>query len=127
MKKVDHSKMAIEELLDLYTRFSIEQGNAAYVANTSRVNRIGDALYLISNEIRRRSDDRGRSMLKLFEHPNAQVRFNAAASVSGVFPKEARQAMQDIADSKTEMLAFDAKMYLHTLDEWIRKEKQSQV
>lgn len=122
MKKIDLSKILVEELLDFYIRLSIEQGKAAYVAKTSLVNRLGDELHDISNEIKRRPDDHGRSLLKLFEHSNTQVRFNAAASVSGVFPNEARRVMQTIADSKSDMLAFNAKMYLRSLDEWIQKQ-----
>lgn len=122
MKKIDLSKILVEELLDFYIRLSIEQGKAAYVAKTSLVNRLGDELHDISNEIKRRPEDHGRSLLELFEHSNTQVRFNAAASVSGVFPNEARQVMQAIADSKSDMLAFNAKMYPHSLDEWIQKQ-----
>ena len=127
MKKADLSKVATEELLNLYIRLSMQQGEAAYGAETSRVNRLGDAIYKISNEIKRRSDDRGESLRGLFKHSNTRVRFNAAASLLGVFTKEARQVMREIADSEFEMLAFDAKMYLHTLDEWIREKEQSQI
>lgn len=121
--KTDFSKVGIEELLNLFVRLSIEQEEAIYVANTSGFNRLGDTLYEIINEIKRRPDDRGQSMLKLFGHPNTQVRFNAATSVSGLFTNEARRAIQSIADSKSDLMASDARMYLRTLDAWIRKQE----
>lgn len=118
--KTDLSKATAESLLDLYVRLSAEQSQAHYVCNAARYNRIGDTLYEITNEMKRRPEDRGASLLKLFGHPNSQVRFNAATSVSGLYTQEARQVLQLIAASETDLLSFDAKMYLRTLDDWIR-------
>lgn len=120
--KIDVSK-STEELLDRYIQLSTEQGKAAYVADTSKVNRIGDALFEISNEIKRRPDDRGQSILKLFANPNSQVRFNAATSVSGIFPHEARQVIQKIAESEFDLLSLHARMYLRSLDEGLENRK----
>lgn len=122
MNNTDISKVDTEKLLDVFVQLSLQQGEAHDLAKPSLVNRLGDRLYDISDELIRRTDDRGRSLLKLFEHPNTQVRFNAATSVSGLFTKEARQAIQIIADSSSYLTPY-AKMYLRTLDEWVRKQE----
>lgn len=69
-----------------------------------------------------RSSDGGKSLIGLFTHENAQVRFNAATGMSGTFPSQAQEVLEKITGSN-DALAFDAKMYLHTLEEWTQRQK----
>ncbi|MCR6734820.1 MAG: DUF2019 domain-containing protein [Afipia sp.] len=126
MKKVDLSVASIDELLDRIVDFSIEQGKANDVFAVARSNRIGDSIYEIIAEIKRRSNGGGAPLMKLFTHENAQVRFNAATAVSGTFTSQARDVLKQISES-SDVRAFDARMYLHTLEEWIRKKEQSRI
>jgi len=122
MRKINPSSEAIDELLNRFVALSIEQGKANYVFAIAHSNRLGASLHEISTEIKRRPGDGGRSLLQLFKHKNTQVRFNAATSVSGVFTLQAREILEQIAGSH-DTLAFDAKMYLRPLDEWMQKQK----
>ena len=122
MRKINPSSEAIDELLNCFVALSIEQGNANYVFAIARSNRLGASLHEIATEIKRRPGDGGRSLLRLFAHENTQVRFNAATGVSGVFTLQAREILEQIAGSD-DTLAFDARMYLRSLDEWVRQQK----
>jgi hypothetical protein len=57
----------------------------------------------------------------LFEHPNMQVRLNAAKATLAVAPKAARQALEAIAASRHHPQAGDAGMSLWNLDEGVFK------
>lgn len=113
MTRLDVASLSIEGLLERYAQLSIRQGAAA---DTSLVNRLGDQIYEISKELKRRPNDRGRALMQLFDHPNVQVRLNAARSLMSVFPEEARQQIQAIANSGLYPQSIDAGLYLSSLD-----------
>lgn len=116
MTRFDLSKLSLEDLLTRYVELSVEQGAALELASISQVNKLGDQIYEISKELKTRLGDRRDAFLKLFSHPNAQVRFNAATSSIAIVPREARQTIQAIADSGILPLAGHAGMYLSTYD-----------
>ena len=116
MTRLDLSKLSLDDLLERYVELSIRQGEALESGTISQVNRLGEQIYKISKELKARPGDRRDAFLKLFSHPNAQVRFNAATSSIAIVPLEARQTIQAIADSGIFPLAGHAGMYLSTYD-----------
>lgn len=110
------SEMDTTDLLEHYVELSVRQSAAADLVETSLVNRLGDQIYKIGNELKRRPDDRGRALMTLFEHPSMDVRFNAATSLMSVFPIEARRQIEKIAVSKSYPVAGRAGMYLSMID-----------
>ncbi|MES2750191.1 MAG: DUF2019 domain-containing protein [Pseudomonadota bacterium] len=116
MTKIEVSKLSVEDLLERYVLLSIRQGAAVNLAKVSLVNRLSGQIHEISKELKRRPSDRGRALMTLFDHPNVQVRLNAARSLMSVFPQEARQQIQVIANSKSYPQAVDAGLYLSSLD-----------
>jgi hypothetical protein len=93
------------------------QGRAMrLLVSSSRTNRIGDKIYEISKELKRRPGDHRTALLKLLSHPNDWVRFNAATSTISLAPVRTRQVMQTIADSKVYPQAGQAGMYLSMYD-----------
>jgi hypothetical protein len=95
------SEMSDDDLVRQYAELSAMQGRALrLLVSSSRVNRIGDRIYEISKELKRRPGDHRSALLKLLYHPNDWVRFNAATSTISLAAVEARQVRQAIADSK---------------------------
>jgi HEAT repeat protein len=106
----------VDELLALYIELSIEQANALELSlSSSKVNRIGERIFDINDELERRPGDQWRELTKLFDHPNAWVRFNAATAIIKFEKAEARQVIQKIADSKYP-ISGHAGMFLATYD-----------
>ena len=99
MTKQDFSGWSVDDLRERYAELSIRQGAAADLSNMSIVNRLGDEIHKIGNELKSRPGDRGRALMKLFDHPNFNVRLNAGRSLMSVFPEEARRQIQAVADS----------------------------
>lgn len=111
------SEAKVNELLDRYVSLSVERGRALYLCESSaKVNRLGDRIFDISDELKRRPGDQWRVLIELFAHPDMYVRFNAATSLIGIVPEQARQVIQDIADARVFPLAGHAGMYLSLYD-----------
>jgi len=72
-------------------------------------------------EIRTRGREARLALLRLYDHPNMQVRLDAAKRTLGVAPVEARKAIQAIYDSKWYPQAGDAGMTLVNLDNGVFK------
>jgi uncharacterized protein DUF2019 len=50
-------------------------------------------------DLRTRDGDQRRALLRLYDHPNAQVRLKAAKTTLAVAPEAARRTLQAIVDS----------------------------
>jgi hypothetical protein len=72
-------------------------------------------------ELRGRGREARLALLRLYDHPNMQVRLNAAKRTLGVAPEAARKVIQEIYDSKWYPQAGDAGMTLSNLDRGVFK------
>lgn len=107
----------VDELVTRYVELSILQGRAQDLFQSiSKVNRLGDEISEIDDELMRRPGDQRRLLTRLFQHPNDWVRFNAAKSTISVVPAEARRIIQAIADSGMLPQSGHAGMYLEMYD-----------
>jgi hypothetical protein len=75
----------------------------------------------VEEELKARDGDQRRALLDLYDHPNAQVRLNAAKATLAVAPESARRMLQTMADSREFPQAGDAGMTLDSLDRGIFK------
>jgi hypothetical protein len=66
-------------------------------------------------ELRARGLAARRALLRLFDHPNMQVRLQAAKWSLGVAPEAARQVIEEIKKSQWFPYALDAGMTLRNL------------
>lgn len=111
------STLQQRELLDRYVNLSIERGRALELCESAaKVNRLGNLIFDIYDELKRRAGDRPNALSELLSHSNAYVRYNAATGLIGALPDEARQVIQEIADTNLAPLAFHARMYLSAYD-----------
>jgi hypothetical protein len=113
--------MSLQELLSSFVEIGIAQGEAAEEFRTAAYNRLFDRESKVLDELRRRGTDERRILIALYDHPNIQVRLNAAKSTYALNTAAARAVIQDIADSKISPWAGSAGMTLWSLDEGIGK------
>lgn len=116
MSKRDFTTWKVDNLCERYAELSVRQSTASDLAQMSVVNQLGDEIREIGNELKSRPDDRGRTLMRLFHHPNLNVRLNAGRSLMNMFPEEARMQIQAIADSGKYPFAVEAGLYLSSLD-----------
>lgn len=121
MRSVNLTELSDIELVKLFEDIAIGQFEADELGDTRKINRLYDRKELVEAELKLRPGDHRRVLMTLYDHPNVQVRLNAAKSTLAVAPVAARQLIQAIADSKEYPQAGDAGMCLWTLDEGIFK------
>jgi hypothetical protein len=109
------------QLIDRFVEIGIAQDNALLGNEIASFNKLYDEKATILLELKSRSGDQRRGLLKLFGHENMQVRLNAAKATLAVAPQEARAMLQKIADSGFFPQAGDAGMSLVNLDRGIYK------
>ncbi len=109
--------MTPDQLLERMVGIGLAQDEAQLDDNYTRFNRLYDQMREVDRELRARGPQARLMLLQLYEHPNVQVRLNAAALTLGVAPKEARRALEAIAASQTYPQAGEAGMLIGGLDD----------
>jgi hypothetical protein len=121
MRAADLTELSDTELVKLFEDIAIGQFEADELGQIGRFNRLYDRKERVVAELKRRQGDHRRALMALYDHPNPQVRLNAAKSTLAVAPVAARQVIQTIADPKDTAQALDAGMCLWALEEGIFK------
>jgi Domain of unknown function (DUF2019) len=75
----------------------------------------------VDTELRARGEDARRALLRLYSHPNMQVRLQAAKKTLGVAPEATRHVIEEIKKSQWFPQALEAGMTLRNLDSGIFK------
>jgi hypothetical protein len=91
--------------------------------NIPRVNQLFDSIEEVKSELQGREGDQRRALLRLYDHPNAQVRLKAVKATLAVEPVAARRMLQIIADSREYPQAGDAGMSIWNLERGIYNPK----
>jgi hypothetical protein len=78
-------------------------------------------MFAVGDELKKRGLDARIALTKLFDHPNFQVRLQAAKESLAVAPNAARQVIEAISESSHFPQAGDAGMCLWALDQGISK------
>ncbi|QBR70671.1 hypothetical protein CU048_04575 [Beijerinckiaceae bacterium] len=121
MKRAKLENITVDQLVDHFAEIGIAQYDAIMGGTTREFKRLYSQMDAIDKELRARGQDARLSLLRLYDHPNIQVRLKAATRTLGVAPEAARKVVQAIYDSKWYPQAGDAGMTLWSLDEGIFK------
>jgi hypothetical protein len=113
--------MTVDQLVDRFAENCIAQYPAIMGGATSEYRRLYNQMDLIDNELRNRGLDARLALLRLYGHPNIQVRLRAATRTLGIAPVAARKVIEDVKQSGWFPQAGDAGMTLRNLDEGIFK------
>jgi hypothetical protein len=108
--------MALQELIELFAENGIEQDDVIRKEQISRFKEVFGVMAAIDAELRRRGPQARAALSQLYDHPNMQVRLQAAKVASDVDPVGARPVLEAIAKSVRMPQAADAGMKLDTLD-----------
>lgn len=116
MKSINLSDLSVAELIERFTAICIEQNKALFEDEIAKFNRLFDEMAAVRNELRSRPGDQRRALCALFDHPDPQVRLQAARLSLAVAPDEARRVIEAIAASRRYPQAGGAGMCLTMLD-----------
>jgi Domain of unknown function (DUF2019) len=121
MKRTKFQGVTVDQLMDRFTAIGLDQDRALLRGEHAKFNRLFDEMVAIEEELRTRHGDQRRELIRLYDHPNAQVRLNAMKATLAVAPDFARRMLQAMADSREYPQAGDAGMTLDCLDRGIFK------
>lgn len=113
--------MTVDQLVDRFAEIGIAQYDAAMGGATREFNQLYGQMDAIDKELRARGQQARLALLRLYDHPNIQVRLQAASFTLGIAPAVARKVIETISQSGWFPQAGDAGMALWSLDEGIFK------
>ncbi len=116
MSRINLKPLSTNDLLLLFEKLCVEQYDALDRQEYAAFNRRYERVQAIEEELKSRPGDQRRILMKLFGHPNMQVRLTAARANLAVDYPAARREIQDIADSRWGPQCGDAGMTLINLD-----------
>jgi hypothetical protein len=121
MKRPRLDGMSVDGLVERFAESCLRQFKAELESSIPKQNRCVEEQMAIADELKTRAGDQRRALLKLYDHPNVQVRLNAARLSWALAPSAARDVVEKIAHSKQQPQAMDAGMCLWTLEQGIFK------
>jgi len=121
MKRIKLQEMTTDQLVARFTVIAIDQDKAIRRSEHAKFNRLFDEMVAIEHELKVRQDDQRSQLLRLYDHPVAQVRLNAVKSTLALAPEAGRRTLEAIAESREYPQAGDAGMTLDSLDRGIFK------
>jgi hypothetical protein len=121
VKRVKLEDMTIDELVERFAEIGIAQDQAELMGEIGKFNNLYRQMDATEKELRKRGREARLALLRLYDHPNMQVRLKAAKRTLGVAPEAARKAIQEIYDSKWYPQAGEAGMTLWNLDRGVFK------
>lgn len=119
MKPTSLQAMSVDELVERFAALAVAQYQAEIESDITEQNRLIEQGWAVADELRNRAGDQRSAPAGLYDHPNVQVRLNAARLTLAVAPTAARNVIQAIAESKKYPQAGDAGMCLWALERGI--------
>lgn len=110
------TELAVDEIVREYIAIGLAQDKAIEADDTSTFNRLARRQFAYEKELKRRTGDQRRALIPLLEHPNAQIRLNAAHATLIVAPLLARETLEAVAAWESGPQALDAGMAIQMLD-----------
>jgi Domain of unknown function (DUF2019) len=117
MSEADISLLTIPQLVERFRVLALAKNEAIETEQSTRYNRLYWKLDAVQKELRARQGDQRHALAPLYDHPNPQVRLDAAMATLVVFPDRARAALQMIIDRDEFPQAADAGFTLLYLKE----------
>lgn len=114
MKRTTLRDMTVDQLVERFTAIALDQHKA--VDHIAKYNRLFEQMEVVKRELKARHGDQREALLRLYDHPNAQVRLKAVKATLAMAPERARRMLEILAESGEYPQAGDAGMTIDALD-----------
>ena len=121
MKKNKIPEMTVDQLVEQFAEIGVTQYSAEMGDDLRSVNRFFIEMHAVDKALRTRGTEARMALLRLYDHPNIQVRLQAAKCTVGIAPVAARKVIEAVSESGWFPQAGEAGMTLRNLDEGIFK------
>jgi hypothetical protein len=106
----------VNQLVERFIAIALDQYDALLDDEHAKYNRLYEQMDAITRELKHRTGDQRRALIRLHDHPNAQVRLKSAIATLALVPEAARQTLQTISDRNEYPQAAYARDMLVALD-----------
>jgi hypothetical protein len=117
MNRISLQRMSIEQLVERFIAVALDQDAAIAHDDNAKFNRLYGQMDAIENELKGRDGDQRRALVRLYDHPNAQVRLTSAFATLALSPEAARRTLQTISDRQEYPQAADARGMIRSVDD----------
>jgi hypothetical protein len=117
MKQANVEDMTAAQLVEYFTAIALAQDEAMRIDDNAAFKRLFFQMEAVEEELKGRKGDQRRALLRLLDHPNAQVRLKSAIATLALAPEAARQALQVISDRQEYPQAADARGMMRAVDD----------
>jgi len=108
MRHADVAGQTVPRLVEQFRALALAKSAAIATGQNAKYTRLYWRLDTVEKELRSREGDQRRALIELYNHPNPQVRLDAAMATLVVFHHESRAALQMIIDRGEFPQAADA-------------------
>ncbi len=114
-------ELTVDQLVQRFAEIGVAQDQALLYDRHAEFRRLFRQMNAIDNELQRRGNDARSALLRLYGHPNIQVRLKAAIKTLAVAPDLARQVIGAVQRSGCLPQSLDAGMTLRNLETGVFK------
>ncbi|MGO9007601.1 MAG: DUF2019 domain-containing protein [Beijerinckiaceae bacterium] len=119
MTRANLREQTVDDLVDRFAEICVAQRRASLRDNIQKLIALTWEMKDVYDELKERGRDAHLALTKLYDHPNIQVRLQAARLTAEVAPASARQVLEAISRSGRMPQAADAREKLRNLDEGV--------
>ncbi|MGH6838392.1 MAG: DUF2019 domain-containing protein [Methylocella sp.] len=116
MRQITLKAMTVDDLVEHFAKIGIAQDQALLYNELNKFKKLYWQMKDVDTELHARGEDARRALQRLYDHPNMQVRLQAAKRTLGVAPEAARHVIESISESNWFPQAGEAGMTLSNLD-----------
>jgi hypothetical protein len=99
MKRATIDTLTTDQLFERFAEISVGQYEALLYDEYKKLKRLFGDMRAVDDELRKRGRNARLDLLRLYDHPNMQVRLHAAKCTLGVAPDAARRVIEAVRAS----------------------------
>lgn len=108
--------MSIGQLVEQFTAVAVAEYDASEMDDNAKFRRLFRQMTDIMNELKSRPIEQRRALMVLYQHPNPQVRYEAAFATADFAPQAARRVCEIIIERNEFPQAANAGIMINNLD-----------
>jgi hypothetical protein len=131
MKRLRLQDMTVEQLVARFTEIALAQDRALAYDEIAKYNRLFDQSADVMAEFMVRPIEQRQALMALYDHPSAQVRYEAAVATVDFAPEAARPVFETIIERNEYPQAANARGFIEHIDKgpvdmsWILKRRKT--
>jgi Domain of unknown function (DUF2019) len=108
--------MRIEQLVEMFASIALAEYDALEIGDNAKFRRLFRQMTDLRAELKSRPIEQRRALMALYQHPNPQVRYEAASATADFAPEAVRRVCEIIIERNEYPQAANAGIIIDNLD-----------